>query len=630
MTVKIGGTTVSLSSQQIIGTGGEADVYEIGGGKVLKLFKQPDHPDYDNQPEQKTAARKRLNEHQKKLPQFPQSVPDALVAPQRLVRNQGGRIIGYTMRHIQDADLLVKYADKNFRAGTDEADVVDLFRRLHQVVAKLHDSDIVIGDFNDLNVMVKNTAPFLIDVDSYQFNGFLCRVFTQQFADPQKLQPARNSRRQWNVDGELILQEPHGRLSDWYAFTVLLMQSLLFVGPYGGVYRPSGSGKHLTRSERILNRVTVFADDVTYPQPARDPDVLPRDLLDHFFAVFAEDERSPFPSDLLNKLNWKTCSQCGLTHARSMCPQCKQAADGQTTQKVTGDMEAEQLFETSGRIVFADYQDKQLHWLYHKDGRFYRDGNIPTAVADLSPKTVYRISGNATLFGTSDEISIVSSDGSRERITTDRFGNRPVFDATADNVLWVEQGKLLRATDLGTNYTETIGNVLKNRTLFWASRETGFGFYRAGKIQRYFVFNPQYRGIKEGVGIASVGGQLLQAQTFFARNRIWFFQTIDVQGRRVNRCHLLRDDGAVIGRAETRVGDGSWLGTINGKLAVGSFLLAATDDGVVRVESSGNSLTPVKQFSGTSHVANAASHLFPGNDGITVVNRHSIWNLSIS
>jgi H/ACA ribonucleoprotein complex subunit 3 len=630
MTVQIEGTPVSLSSQQIIGTGGEADVYDIGGGEVLKLFKQPDHPDYDNQPNQQTAARKRLDEHQKKLPQFPQSVPDELVAPQRLAQDQDGRIVGYTMRHIQDADLLVKYADKTFRAGTDEADVTALFRQLHQVVAKLHDADIVIGDFNDLNVMVKNTTPFLIDADSYQFNGFLCRVFTQQFADPRKLQPAGRSRQQWNTDGELTLQKPHDRLSDWYAFTVLLMQSLLFVGPYGGVYRPPGNGKQLTRSERILDRVTVFAEDVTHPQPARDPDILPHDLLDYFVAVFAEDERNPFPSDLLNELHWRTCSQCGLTHARSMCPQCKQAADGQTTQKVTGDIEAERLFQTPGRIVFADYQDKQLHWLYHKNGRFYREGDIPVAKADLSPQTVYRISGDTTLFGTSNEVSIVSGDGSRERISTDHFGDRPIFDATADDVLWVEQGKLLRATDLGTNYTETIGSVLKNRTLFWAGQETGFGFYRAGKIQRYFVFNPQYRGVKEDVDIAPVSGQLLQAQTFFARNRIWFFQTIDVQGRRVNRCHLLRDHGVLIGRAETAVGDGSWLGTIDGKLAVGDFLLAATDDGVVRVEPSGNSLTPVKQFSGTSHVANAASHLFVGNDGITVVNRHSIWNLTIS
>ena len=35
---------IALSNRNAIGKGGEADVYSIGGGLALKVFKTPDHP----------------------------------------------------------------------------------------------------------------------------------------------------------------------------------------------------------------------------------------------------------------------------------------------------------------------------------------------------------------------------------------------------------------------------------------------------------------------------------------------------------------------------------------------------------------------------------------------------------
>ena len=36
-----------------------------------------------------------------------------------------------------------------------------------------------------------------------------------------------------------VLGRPYAAGSDWYAFAVMVMQSLVCVGPYGGVYRPA-------------------------------------------------------------------------------------------------------------------------------------------------------------------------------------------------------------------------------------------------------------------------------------------------------------------------------------------------------------------------------------------------------
>ena len=58
---------------------------------------------------------------------------------------------------------------------------------LHDALAGLHRAGVVMGDCNDLNILVE-TAParvHLIDVDSYQLPGFPCAMFSERFVDPR-------------------------------------------------------------------------------------------------------------------------------------------------------------------------------------------------------------------------------------------------------------------------------------------------------------------------------------------------------------------------------------------------------------------------------------------------------------
>ena len=64
MDVYIGGKRVRLSPTMSIGKGGEADVFDIGGGKAVKVFKTPKHPDLQGLPLEQEGARQRLLEHQ--------------------------------------------------------------------------------------------------------------------------------------------------------------------------------------------------------------------------------------------------------------------------------------------------------------------------------------------------------------------------------------------------------------------------------------------------------------------------------------------------------------------------------------------------------------------------------------
>src|SRR5262249_35855209 len=149
-------------------------------------------------------------------------LPPTVVAPQELVTDRsGGRLVGYTMRHLSGSELLLRYAERSFRgAGITHEMVRHLFLGLHDTVAQVHRAGVVLGDFNDLNVLVQGLKAHVIDADSFQFGPFACTVFTARFVDPLLCDPSQDS---------LVLTRPHNAASDWYAFTVMLMQCLLFV-----------------------------------------------------------------------------------------------------------------------------------------------------------------------------------------------------------------------------------------------------------------------------------------------------------------------------------------------------------------------------------------------------------------
>ncbi|MEZ4314612.1 MAG: hypothetical protein R3F14_41890 [Polyangiaceae bacterium] len=91
---------------------------------------------------------------------------------------------------------------------------------------------VVIGDFNESEHPCPGTEAHLIDADSFEYGGFTCGVFTGGFwitllADPAAPRP--------------VQARGYSAESDWYAFAALAMQTLLCVGPYGGVYRPKSA-----------------------------------------------------------------------------------------------------------------------------------------------------------------------------------------------------------------------------------------------------------------------------------------------------------------------------------------------------------------------------------------------------
>ncbi len=165
MDVYVNNKRLRIKPRQTIGKGGEADVFAIDAKQAVKIFKPPEHPDYTGNPIEQQGAVERIAEHQKKLPAFPTTLPPKVIAPLKFVfEKPGQQIIGYTMPRLKNTQPLMRFADIRFRqTGVSTTDVINIFRDLHQTITAIHRSNTVIGDFNDLNVLVNRTHAYISD-----------------------------------------------------------------------------------------------------------------------------------------------------------------------------------------------------------------------------------------------------------------------------------------------------------------------------------------------------------------------------------------------------------------------------------------------------------------------------------
>jgi len=607
-----------ITLDHLLGVGGEAEIYRLGK-KAVKIYKTARHPDFAGAPEEQRQATERIAEHQHKLRDFPTGLPARVIAPTDLITDGHTRIVGYAMPLLAGTEPLRRYSDKTFRLQGIGPEVVRaIFTDLHPTVQQLHSHKVVISDFNDLNVLIKNNEAYIIDADSFGFGQYLSRLFTVRFVDPLLCDPKAD---------RLNLVKPHNFNSDWYAFAIMLMQSLLFVDPYGGVYIPNGKNKRIAHDARPLKRITVFHPEVRYPKPATPYQNLPDDLLHYFEQTFVKDERGEFPLSLLTNWNWAKCTVCGTEHGRATCPNCGRT--GQIVkQKVVarGKVIATLVFKTNGIIMQSAIQDGRPLWLYHDDHAFRREDNSVLISGEPDPKLRLRLQGDKTIVGKNGQAIIFHNGKIIDRVAVDDYAEVPMFDTNHGHYYYLTNGQLYRNGDIGREY---MGDTLTNQTIFWVGEKFGLGFYRAGALQIGFVFNSAQRGINDRVTFAPIRGHLIDATTTFSGNKAYFFTSSQESGRTVNRCQLVNSAGEIEASAEALAGDGSWLGIIRGHVALANCLLSPTDNGVVKVETQNCQLTVTKEFPDTEPFVDTQSKLLAGNDGLYVVGRHEIWRLQI-
>ena len=609
---------IKLNPKNAIGKGGEADIYDLKNGKVLKLFKTADHPDYQLSPQEQLAAQARLSIHQQKLPAFPQNLPARVIKPEALATDRQGMILGYAMPFLQNTVPLLKYSDRTYRNtnGISQQFVSSLFRDLHETVLKIHEVNVTIGDFNDLNLLVSQNQVNLIDADSFQFGQFPCQVFTARFVDP--ILCDRNA-------NQPILTSPHNPDSDWYAFTVMLMQSLLYVDPYGGVYKPKSQASQIPHSARPLQRITIFHPDVHYPKPAIPYKVLSDDLLHHFHNCFEKDWRGIFPQSLLTSMKWKKCQQCGIEHLRNTCPICTpliavisptsgRGAEGDGKCKVI------HIFQTEGVILQVALQNNSLNYLYHDRHEFKREDNTVLLSGELDANIQFTIFGKSTIV-TKQGKAITIAQGQTQAIAAD------LIRANSFSRYWIDRGQLLRDGKLGNEY---IGDILEGQTQFWIGENFGFGFYRAGSLSVAFTFDAKRSRICDRVQIPPIQGELINANCVFSNDICWFFTATQEQGKIIHRVSVLRESGELISTLAGQKGDIAWLTNLHGGSAIANWLFVPTDEGIARVEALNGQIMVTKTFPETEPYVDSGCSLIVGSQGIYVIHAQKILQLQLA
>ena len=619
MEVYLNQKRIKLNPKAAIGKGGEADIYDIGNGKVLKLFKPDDHPDYQMLPKEQQAAKARLALHQQKLRVFPQNLPPRVVKPETLAMDkQGVNILGYTMPFLQNTVPLLKYSDRTYRHtnGISSQFVTALFRDLHDSVTKIHQANVTIGDFNDLNLLISQNQVHLIDADSFQFGQFPCQVFTARFVDPMLCDRNAN---------QPILTSSHNPDSDWYAFTVMLMQSLLYVDPYGGVYKPKSQSAMIPHSARPLQRITIFHPEVRYPKPAIPYQILSDDLLQHFHNCFEKDLRGIFPQSLLESMRWTKCQQCGIEHLKATCPICTPLIQmlPLPLEKESGNKACKviHIFQTEGVILKVALQNNLLYYLYHDRHEFKREDNTVLLSGELDVNIQFTLFGKSTIV-TKQSHAIALTQGQPPQAIA-----AALIRANSFSRYWIDQGQLLCDGKLGNEY---IGDILEGQTQFWVGEKFGFGFYRAGSLSVAFTFDAKRSGICDRVQIPPISGELIDANCVFSDHLCWFFTATQEQGKIIHQVSVLRDSGKLVSTLTGQKGDISWLTNLHGHCAIANWLFVPTDDCLVRIEVQNGRIMITKSFPETEAYVDSGCSLIVASQGIYVVHTQKILQLQLS
>jgi len=626
------------------------------GSSALKIFKtEADFLDA----EMKAAASQRLREHQKKLKAFP-SLPllglgnpkasySGVIVPDQLAHageDSNSMIVGYSMACATHVHLLTMLGRKDFQSRLHSDAVARVMSKVHRVLGSVHKSGVVIGDFNDLNILFRVNKSgaaevYFIDADSYQYGAFKCHMFNVKFVDPLICSI-------W--DGHLMMTQAHSKATDWYAWSVMLMQALLLTGPYGGVHRPK-DGVPLKQELRPLERLSIFSDEVRAPKASRPWIGLTDYAIEHFRQTFIEDRRRVFDPGELATLKLTKCSDCGMEHYRNACPDCcgVTKVTGVVSATVAKEVEVNYLMSSrSEKVIYARYHQGCLKAVVDNDDflkviHFKNRCDLTFSASKLDSHSNARLrfgDGAELLAGIEGRVWSNSKGlwDRKEVAYADELQGKDItcFDTNDEWLVTIDQGnitsvKLAGCPELCSRVE--IGRSLQGQSMLWVSNSSGFGLYRAGNFQVGYLFRPDRPGVNDSISRDvgnQISGQLIDAVAYFSEELVWFLTTTQEGRYRVNKCSVFDHKGKCLAFMDAKEGDDCWLGRLRGKCGAGrNHLMCATDDGIQRVTVSGDSPPEFVTFNSTARYVNGSCHLQAGDGGLYIISSNEIKHLKI-
>ncbi len=548
--IKLNGKRINLDASQLIQAGGEGMVFDLGDTAV-KLYHHP------------------TDQHRAKLNRlFQQQWPSGVFGPTCPVHNRSSQLIGFQMPKLPAGSRPFKHlSNPVFRQKNNiqTQSILALLTQIHQTLTTLHQSGIIVGDLNDTNLFFspmptqsQSSPPFTpawLDVDSYQIAHFPCPVAMESFLDPALYGIA-------NFSQKPVFSE----LSDWYAYAVLLVKSLLHVHPYGGTHHQLKSLR-----SRAETGVSVWNTAVTYPTRALPPETLSDDMLQALHLIFDQGHKRPFPIHALTDYanNLVTCPHCTLVYARQR-PTCPACAHQIPVQHKPAAGELRTLLEVDGFIE---------HVALRPDGRFQvivREGSqyklILAGIGGKVSETALFTGTPGYRFGLFDNFLVVNPPQRPQLLILDISGPQPtqvtmietalfretaVFATTPQHLYriagtWIMQGSVQN----GHFVEDAIATAHRRQTKFWASpyHDTIAGYHRIFAEHRFFLHTAQGHELDLALPPLPAGDIIAETAVSFSPNHLALIlkvgqkkqfrteiHTYDYQGKWVKKEELAGD-----------------------------------------------------------------------------------------
>ncbi|RAL26910.1 protein kinase domain-containing protein [Thermoflavimicrobium daqui] len=159
-----------------VGSGGEGDIYLTSNGQICKIYK-------------KTSITQAKLEKLCIMLKYPID-KSGICWPQDLVFNSRQQFVGYIMpkavgKPLQRSIFVKPLLQKNFPYWK-RSHLVQLALAILEKIQYLHERNIIIGDLNPLNILIKNEREvFLVDTDSFQIAEYPCPVGTVNYTAPE-------------------------------------------------------------------------------------------------------------------------------------------------------------------------------------------------------------------------------------------------------------------------------------------------------------------------------------------------------------------------------------------------------------------------------------------------------------
>lgn len=629
------GEIVALDQMPLLGQGGEATVVGMGN-KAIKIYHQIDPT--------RIAKIKKWITH----PPIPY-----VCSPQDIVTDAHDNVVGFAMPLIPSGHKTVQaLCTRSFRNSHPEVSskfIADLFLNAHATVSKLH-PNIIVGDYNDLNVMFKDPSMLFIDVDSFQIENFPCVVGTENFLPPEL------------YDLNLAIKSYYKPEHDWYAFFVMLIRSLLMTHIYGGSHKDIP-----TLPKRALAKVTVFDSSVKYPKIAYHPDLLNNDLRSLADRMFSKGERFVFPAEVLQEYrdSLVECPSCHVWHPaeRTSCPQCATINTQQVQRKVsvtqtdTGKASYREIFTTKGNFiwwkiinarVYAIAIEKGAYYLYKQESLMESPTKMTLFTTRRNPK-----------FDLFDKYLVVSPDPSSDELllldisgekpvgyvkkTTDTYDGDRIFAASRNHLFRIWQGYLYRGTHLPSinQFVENqIIAVAKNQTWITANSNGThiFGFQRFFDMCEYFLyrFDRKEHGERYTISFPAfdTAESILDIQVEFWSHYLLCLMKTERKGTTYTRVFVLDDEGNILSQYRTKALSSDTHRLITGKAfakppKTDGIVLHSTDDGVVQQTMAKNQMGTFKLFSETEPYISEGNALTIFGNGVMIISNDAIGHLTM-